>query len=195
MTTPHTPYLTVPSKTAQLSNISSHDMSAQRPITSLQVFSTIPDQTSLYQLIIECCRCNRQPTSSIPTLSYNSPRCPYSSTVRSMVACPLWVFSLATLLQVFNNTPDETGFYRMTLEREGVAGSLLMIQPTLFSFSFDGPPQPVLLDVASMRYTTPPPPPPPPLAIPAGCILQGTGSVRHACWFLCMGHSCRVWSL
>ena len=54
-------------------------------------------------------------------------------------------------MQVFNNTPDETGFYRMTLEREGVAGSLLMIQPTLLSFTFDGPPQPVLLDVASMR--------------------------------------------
>lgn len=58
----------------------------------------------------------------------------------------------AWLLQVFNNTPDETGFYRMTLEREGVAGSLLMIQPALLSFTFDGPPQPVLLDVASMRY-------------------------------------------
>lgn len=59
--------------------------------------------------------------------------------------------TVAWLLQVFNNTPDETGFYRMTLEREGVAGSLLMIQPALLSFTFDGPPQPVLLDVASMR--------------------------------------------
>ena len=53
--------------------------------------------------------------------------------------------------QVFNNTPDETAFYRLTLEREGVQASMLMIQPTLTSFTFEGPPQPVLLDVASMR--------------------------------------------
>ncbi|KAL3133000.1 hypothetical protein ABBQ38_006909 [Trebouxia sp. C0009 RCD-2024] len=54
-------------------------------------------------------------------------------------------------LQVFNNTPDETAFYRLTLEREAVQPSMLMVQPSLTSFTFDGPPQPVLLDVASMR--------------------------------------------
>ena len=59
---------------------------------------------------------------------------------------------LSSGLQVFNNTPDETAFYRLTLEQEGVQPSLLMMQPTLTSFTFDGPPQPVLLDVASMRY-------------------------------------------
>ena len=53
--------------------------------------------------------------------------------------------------QVFNNTPDETAFYRLTLEREAVQPSMLMVQPSLTSFTFDGPPQPVLLDVASMR--------------------------------------------
>lgn len=58
-------------------------------------------------------------------------------------------------LQVFNNTPDETAFYRLTLEREGVQASMLMIQPTLTSFTFEGPPQPVLLDVASMRSDSP----------------------------------------
>jgi len=56
---------------------------------------------------------------------------------------------------VFNNTPDETAFYRLTLEREGVQASMLMIQPTLTSFTFEGPPQPVLLDVASMRSDAP----------------------------------------
>jgi len=56
---------------------------------------------------------------------------------------------------VFNNTPDETAFYRLTLEREGVQASMLMIQPTLTSFTFEGPPQPVLLDVASMRSDSP----------------------------------------
>jgi protein transport protein SEC23 len=36
------------------------------------------------------------------------------------------------------------------LNREGVVGSLIMIQPTLFQYSFDGPPVPVLLDVRSI---------------------------------------------
>lgn len=53
-------------------------------------------------------------------------------------------------LQVFNNTPDETAFFRLILNREGVVGSLIMIQPTLFAYSFDGPPTPVLLDVSSI---------------------------------------------
>lgn len=75
---------------------------------------------------------------------------------------------------MFNNTPDETAFYRLTLEREAVQPSMLMLQPSLTSFTFDGPPQPVLLDVASMRQDpqpacsvhTPPAPVPsaPPLA-------------------------------
>ncbi|XP_018680977.1 protein transport protein SEC23 G isoform X2 [Musa acuminata AAA Group] len=47
-------------------------------------------------------------------------------------------------------TPDETAFFRLMLNREGVVGSLIMIQPTLFQYSFDGPPIPVLLDVSSI---------------------------------------------
>ena len=46
-------------------------------------------------------------------------------------------------LQVFNNTPDETAFYRLCLNREDVGGALTMIQPTLQSYGFDGPPTPV----------------------------------------------------
>ncbi|GLJ49269.1 hypothetical protein SUGI_1041010 [Cryptomeria japonica] len=53
-------------------------------------------------------------------------------------------------LQVFNNTPDETAFFRLMLNREAVVGSLIMIQPTLFAYSFEGPPVPVLLDVSSI---------------------------------------------
>ncbi len=45
--------------------------------------------------------------------------------------------------QVFNNTPDETAFYRLCLNREDVGGALTMIQPTLQSYGFDGPPTPV----------------------------------------------------
>ncbi|XP_019180440.1 PREDICTED: protein transport protein sec23-1 [Ipomoea nil] len=53
-------------------------------------------------------------------------------------------------IEVFNCTPDETAFFRLMLNREGVVGSLIMVQPTLFQYSFDGPPVPVLLDVCSI---------------------------------------------
>lgn len=53
-------------------------------------------------------------------------------------------------IDVFNCCPDETAFYRIMLNREGVVGSLIMIQPTLFLYSFDGPPVPVLLDIRSV---------------------------------------------
>ena len=51
---------------------------------------------------------------------------------------------------MFNNSPDETCYFRMLMERESVLNSLVMIQPTLMSYSFSGPPEPVLLDVASI---------------------------------------------
>jgi hypothetical protein len=35
----------------------------------------------------------------------------------------------------------------MLLHRENVVNSLIMIQPMLLSYSFNGPPEPVLLDV------------------------------------------------
>ncbi|KAG6544642.1 hypothetical protein Mapa_013947 [Marchantia paleacea] len=65
---------------------------------------------------------------------------------------PQFMFHLrrSQFLQVFNNTPDETAFFRLMLNQEGVVGSLIMIQPTLFAYSFDGPPVPVLLDVSSI---------------------------------------------
>lgn len=53
-------------------------------------------------------------------------------------------------IDVFNSSPDESAFFRLMLNREGVVSSLIMIQPTLFKYSFDGPPVPVLLDVCSI---------------------------------------------
>ncbi|XP_057489044.1 protein transport protein SEC23 G-like [Actinidia eriantha] len=53
-------------------------------------------------------------------------------------------------IDVFNSSPDETAFFRLMLNRDGVVGSLIMIQPTLFQYSFDGPPIPVLLDICSI---------------------------------------------
>lgn len=54
-------------------------------------------------------------------------------------------------LSTFNCSPDETAFFRHILSRETCTNSLLMIQPTLTSYSLEGPPQPVLLDSCSIR--------------------------------------------
>ena len=58
--------------------------------------------------------------------------------------------TLSRYAQVFNNSPDETAHCRMLLHRENVVNSLIMIQPMLLSYSFNGPPEPVLLDVQSI---------------------------------------------
>ncbi|KAM7280651.1 hypothetical protein ACFE04_007785 [Oxalis oulophora] len=65
---------------------------------------------------------------------------------------PQFMFYLrrSQFIDVFNTTPDETAFFRLMLNREGVVGSLIMIQPTLFQYSFDGPPVPVVLDIRSI---------------------------------------------
>nr|KYP57028.1 Protein transport protein SEC23 [Cajanus cajan] len=65
---------------------------------------------------------------------------------------PQFMFHLrrSQFIDVCNTTPDETAFFRLVLNREGVVGSLIMIQPTLFQYSFDGPPVPVLLDIRSV---------------------------------------------
>ena len=44
-------------------------------------------------------------------------------------------------LQVFNNSPDESAYYRNKLNREDVTQSLVMIQPILYAYSFSGPPE------------------------------------------------------
>ena len=44
-------------------------------------------------------------------------------------------------LQVFNNSPDETAYYRNKLNKEDVTQSLVMIQPILYAYSFSGPPE------------------------------------------------------
>ncbi|KAJ3126310.1 GTPase-activating protein S23 [Nowakowskiella sp. JEL0407] len=66
---------------------------------------------------------------------------------------PQFMFHLrrSQFLQVFNNSPDETVFYRHILNHEDVNNSLIMIQPTLMSYSFNGTPQPVLLDSVSLK--------------------------------------------
>ncbi|KAF3966293.1 hypothetical protein CMV_009590 [Castanea mollissima] len=65
---------------------------------------------------------------------------------------PQFMFNLrrSQFVQVFNNSPDETAYFRMILNRENVANSVVMIQPSLISFSFHSGPEPALLDVAAI---------------------------------------------
>jgi protein transport protein SEC23 len=65
---------------------------------------------------------------------------------------PQFVFNLrrSQFVQVFNNSPDETAYFRMVLNRAPVTSALLMIQPSIVAYSFNAPPEPVLLDVASI---------------------------------------------
>jgi protein transport protein SEC23 len=54
------------------------------------------------------------------------------------------------IFQVFNNSPDETAYFRMVLDRENVANAVVMIQPSLISYSFQSAAEPVLLDVTAI---------------------------------------------
>jgi protein transport protein SEC23 len=70
---------------------------------------------------------------------------------------PQFMFHLrrSQFLQVFNNSPDETAFYRHVLNHEDVSNSLIMIQPTLDAYSFDHEgAQSVLLDSTSIQAQT-----------------------------------------
>lgn len=69
---------------------------------------------------------------------------------------PQFMFHLrrSQFLQLFNSSPDEAAYYRYVLSRENTTNSLVMIQPTLLSYSFDGPPQPALLDCQSVQPNT-----------------------------------------
>jgi protein transport protein SEC23 len=78
---------------------------------------------------------------------------PQSLTIASNFSLfPQFMYHLrrSQFLRVFNTSPDETTFFRMALNRETVGNSLIMIQPTLFSYSLNERPHPVLLDALSV---------------------------------------------
>uniref|UniRef100_A0A3Q2CSC7 Protein transport protein SEC23 n=1 Tax=Cyprinodon variegatus TaxID=28743 RepID=A0A3Q2CSC7_CYPVA len=65
---------------------------------------------------------------------------------------PQFMFHLrrSPFLQVFNNSPDESSYYRHHFNRQDLTQALIMIQPVLYAYSFNGPPEPVLLDSSSI---------------------------------------------
>ena len=69
---------------------------------------------------------------------------------------PQFMFHLrrSQFLQQFNSSPDEASYYRYVLTSNNTTNSLVMIQPTLLSYSFDGPPQPALLDCQTVQSNT-----------------------------------------
>jgi protein transport protein SEC23 len=76
---------------------------------------------------------------------------------KSFTLYPQFMFHLrrSQFLQVFNNSPDETAFYRHVLNHEDVGNSLIMIQPTLDAYRIDQEEaEAVLLDSTSIQPDT-----------------------------------------
>lgn len=66
---------------------------------------------------------------------------------------PQFIFHLrrSNFIQVFNNSPDESLFYRHVFNTEDTTNSLIMIQPTLTAYELNKEPEPVLLDSISIK--------------------------------------------
>ena len=75
-----------------------------------------------------------------------------------MSLLPQFLFHLrrSPFIQVFNSSPDEACYHRMTLVRENTSNSVAMIQPSLIEYTLASPNYgcPVLLDAASIRPDT-----------------------------------------
>lgn len=55
-------------------------------------------------------------------------------------------------LQVFNSSPDESAIIRLQLLKSSVRDSIVQIQPTLYRYRMDEPPQPVSLDSSALQH-------------------------------------------
>ncbi|KAI6095900.1 hypothetical protein EV401DRAFT_1895927 [Pisolithus croceorrhizus] len=71
---------------------------------------------------------------------------------------PDFMFHLrrSQFLQLFSNSTDKTASYRHNPNEDDVNNSLTMIQTTLMSYTFNVPPQPVLLDSVSIKLVDSP---------------------------------------
>lgn len=68
----------------------------------------------------------------------------------SLYAQFMYYFRRGPLVQVFNNSPDETVFFRYCLAKEVVSNILIMMQPSLDSYVLDDDPTPVFLSASSV---------------------------------------------
>ncbi len=85
-------------------------------------------------------------------------------------------------LQVFNNSPDESSYYRHHFVRQDLTQSLIMIQPILYSYSFHGPPE-VIWNPSMQHYSTecyviqhal--------ISYLSGCVARSSGQQQHPSW-------------
>jgi protein transport protein SEC23 len=69
------------------------------------------------------------------------------------VLFPAFMYHLrrSAYLQVFNSSPDETAVLRLLFLRAMCGDSVLMIQPTLHSYTMQAPAHPVLLDSSAIQ--------------------------------------------
>jgi protein transport protein SEC23 len=68
----------------------------------------------------------------------------------SLYAQFMYYYRRGPLIQVFNNSPDETVFFRYCLSKEVVGNILVMMQPSLDSYVLDQDPEPVFLSATSV---------------------------------------------
>lgn len=79
---------------------------------------------------------------------------PHSFSLRQeMEFYPQFMFNLrrSQFVQFFGNSPDESAYARIMLNKVTVGEAMVMIQPTLTSYAFQCPPEPALLDVQSIE--------------------------------------------
>uniref|UniRef100_A0A2C9JPM8 Protein transport protein SEC23 n=1 Tax=Biomphalaria glabrata TaxID=6526 RepID=A0A2C9JPM8_BIOGL len=108
----------------------------------------------VFKFVKLCCECNHCfPFQCQKFGDYNKDDPNSFRFTENFSLYPQFMFHLrrSQFLQVFNNSPDETSYYRHMLNVEDLTQSLIMIQPILYSYSFHGPPEPVLLDSSSLQ--------------------------------------------
>ncbi|CAD6253755.1 unnamed protein product [Miscanthus lutarioriparius] len=101
-------------------------------------------ESSGHSVFKDSLRCFFQSSDNDLDLSFNlSPR---------LSIFPRFMFNLrrSQFVQVFNNSPDETAYFTMMLNIENVSNAVVMIQPSLISYSFQLGAEPVLLDVTAI---------------------------------------------
>lgn len=96
------------------------------------------DQT-LIKLFKRFCRYNKN--NSVSLLVPNE---------MSLYSNFMYYFRRSPLVQPFNNSPDETVYFRYCCLRENVSNILVMMHPSLESYTLDEDPQPVLLSSRSI---------------------------------------------
>ena len=76
-------------------------------------------------------------------MQYSSSRLPHSASSWAYV-----LIARRLMPQVFGNSPDETAYFRIALNREAVPDALLAIQPAMLAYQLE---QPVQVGLSCMQ--------------------------------------------